>query len=245
MTQVTIQLVDADSSVTLCVQDASTPLFTRNVSFLPEGAVTATGATVSVLDTSTVVFTAVLPDGASEEDCEYAWSSEPELEFSGEGRMVSLPLNTIFALIWQGTPVTVVCDATEKSPEHTATRRTLYLKNGWNLLVLSLLPDTDSLEKLQNFWTFGFTGDAFVQTREFSPHGIYWLYATAPQTLVLTGEATETPMPEEVDGWQPFGAFPATQLQDFDVWKWQDGQFLPQPDSQIEPGQGYFARKSK
>ncbi|MBO4619321.1 MAG: hypothetical protein J5654_04350 [Victivallales bacterium] len=238
--QATIRLPAVpDTSVTLRVLDASAPLFQRNIRFLPEGSVIAEGATVSVLDNSNVIFTAILPDGASEEDYEYSWCSTPELEFTGEGRTVSLPLSAIYALIWQGTPATVVCKVTA--------RRTIHLQQGWNLVVLSLGPDNESLEKLQEFpvWTLGDTGETYVQTKKFSPNGIYWLYAPAPQTLVLTGEAAETPVPEEGDKWFPFGTYPATQLTDFDVWKWQDGQFLPQPDAQIEPGRGYFVRKFK
>ncbi|MBR6471726.1 MAG: hypothetical protein IKS83_08005 [Victivallales bacterium] len=245
--QATIQLPSADaSSITLRILDASAPLFEGNLRFLPEDAVTANGATVSVLDNATVVFTALLPYGAIEEDYEYAWSSEPELEFSGTGRTVSLPLNAIYACIWQGTSVAVTCTVTGK--ENTASRRTLHLQRGWNLVALCLTPDTESLEKLQSFlpvWAMNTAGDAFVQAEDFSPHGIYWLYATEAQSLVLTGEAAETPAPEEGGDWQPFGAYPATQLQDFNVWKWQDGQFLPQPDAQIEPGQGYFVQQKE
>ena len=242
--QATIQLPSADAStITLRVLDGSAPLFEGNIRFLPEGAVIANGATVSVFNNSTVGFTAVLPDGTNEEDFEYAWSSEPELEFSSEGRTVSLPLQTIYALIWQGTSVAVTCTITEK--ENTATRRTIHLQQGWNLVVFSLLPDQESLAKLQDFpaWTQGATEKTFVQAQEFSPYGIYWLFASAPQPLVLTGEATETPAPQEDDGWRPFGAYPATQLQDFNVWKWQDGQFVLQPDAQIEPGWGYFVQR--
>lgn len=246
--QATILLPSAEgSSITLRILDASAPLFESNIRFLPEDAVTANGATVSLFDNSTAVFTAILPNGANEKDYDFAWSSEPELEFSGEGRTVSLPLSAIYALIWQGTPVTVICDVTEKSPGNTATCRTLHLQQGWNLVALSLAPDNESIEKLQEFtaWTLEPAGDAFVQAEKFSPHGIYWLYASAPQTLVLTGEATETPAPEEGGDWQPFGAYPSTTLENCAVWKWQDGQFLPQPDSQIEPGQGYFVQQKE
>ena len=246
--QATILLPSAEgSSITLRILDASAPLFESNIRFLPEDAVTANGATVSLFDNSTAVFTAILPNGANEKDYDFAWSSEPELEFSGEGRVVSLPLSAIYVLIWQGTPVTVICDVTEKSPGNTATCRTLHLQQGWNLVALSLVPDNESLEKLQEFtvWTLEPAGDAFVQAEEFSPHGIYWLYASAPQTLVLTGEATETPAPEEGGDWQPFGAYPSTTLENCAVWKWQDGQFLPQLDAQIEPGQGYFVQQKE
>ncbi|MBR4124956.1 MAG: hypothetical protein IKR13_02025, partial [Victivallales bacterium] len=108
------------SSMTLRVLDASAPLFTQNVTFLPEGAVTATGATVSRLGNSTVVFTAILPDSASEADYEFSWTSEPELEFSGGGRIVSVPLNAIYACIWQGIPVAVACTATLRTYAVTA-----------------------------------------------------------------------------------------------------------------------------
>ena len=241
----TIHLPTAsNNSVTLRVLDASAPLFECNVSFLPEDAVTTNGATVSVLDNSTVVFTAILPDGTHEDDYEYSWTSDPEVEFSGCGRTVSVPRNVIYAYIWQGLPVTVVCDITGK--ENTATRRTLHLQKGWNLVMLSLLPDTESLAKLNAFtaWTLNSTGNACVKAQEFFPHDIYWLYVPESQTLVLTGAPAETPLPQ-ADGWCPYGAYPATRLQDFNVWKWQDGQLVPQTDSKIEPGYGYFIHSKK
>jgi hypothetical protein len=242
-----IQLPTASSnSVTLRVLDASAPLFQRNVSFLPEGAVIANGASVSVFDNSTVVFTAILPDGTSEEDYEYSWTSDPDLEFSGSGRTISVPRSLIYAYIWQGIPVAVTCTITEKPAEHTATRRTLHLQQGWNLVVLSLLPDTESLEKLNAFtaWTLNSTGNACVKAQEFFPHDIYWLYVPESQTLVLTGTPAETPPPQD-DGWRPYGAYPETQLADFDVWKWQGGQLVHQADSKIEPGYGYFIHSKK
>ncbi|MBR4125071.1 MAG: hypothetical protein IKR13_02605, partial [Victivallales bacterium] len=178
---------------------------------------------------------AVLPPDAEESDYDFAWSAVPEVEFTDNGITAS------FAM--PAGAVTVNCIVIERN---TASRRTIQLLKGWNLVALSLSPDAESLAKLREFtvWTLDSTQSAYVQNQEFSPYGIYWLYASAPRTLVLTGEAVEVPVPKEEDCWQPFGTYPANHMQNFNVWKWEDEQFVSQPDSQIEPGRGYFIRRS-
>ena len=138
----------------------------------------------------------------------------------------------------------MTCHVTEKPLENTAVQRDLRLRQGWNLVVLSLIPDAASLEKLSSLpaMTLDETTQSYVMTDHFTAHGLYWLYTPAARRLLLTGEACESDLPQ-ADNWTPFGAYPARQLEDYTIWNWQDGRFVSPADHQTVPGQGYFVRK--
>ncbi|MBR6471975.1 MAG: hypothetical protein IKS83_09280, partial [Victivallales bacterium] len=122
----------------------------------------------------------------------------------------------------------------------------LTLAPGWNAVVLSLTPDEASVAKLRNFPAMALDplNHTYIQTTEFTADGLYWLYATKAQRVLVTGEAGDGPMLPTAGGmvWQPYGTFPATKLEGFELWQWLEGAFRRIKPPQTEPGCGYFIK---
>ena len=211
------------------------------VATLKTYAVTVAGCTAdkgAAARGETVVLTAVLPEDASVSDCDFAWSSEPAVQFAeGEG-------TAIFEM--PAEAVSVTCVATEKPLEDTATQRVLLLQPGWNLVVLSLVPDADSQAKLDEYSAMVLepASSTYVHVREFTADGLYWLYTSKPARLVVNGAVAAEPLsPLATADWQPFGIYPAAPMDGCELWQWLDGAFLRLSEPQVVPGNGYFLRK--
>ncbi|MBO4619007.1 MAG: hypothetical protein J5654_02750, partial [Victivallales bacterium] len=185
----------------------------------------------------TVTVTAVLSEGTEPEFWETKWSSVPEVEF-----MVVDDLAVSFMM--PAEAIAVTCTLVEKPLEDTATQRVLQLASGWNLVVLSLVPDEESVARLQKFSAMQLDpfNHIYIQAREFTADGLYWLYVSKAGRLVVTGEAAVMPLPQDKEGWQPYGSFPAATLEGSELWQWLEGIFRHQQPSQVESGRGYFVK---
>jgi hypothetical protein len=84
----------------------------------------------------------------------------------------------------------------------------------------------------------------YIKATGFTADGLYWLYATKAQRLLVTGEAADGPELPSLGGkvWQPYGAFPATTLEGYELWQWLEGTFRQTQSLQVEPGRGYFVK---
>ena len=171
----------------------------------------------------TVTVTAVLPPEAHASGYDFAWSSMP------------------------AEAVSVTCVATEKPPEDTATQRVVWLEPGWNAVVLSLKPDADSVAKLAQFTVMALDAEnlVYVHPKSFTANGLYWIFSTQANRLVLTGEPAPAAAPSLQGDWQPFGAYPAVQLDDYDLWQWQRSIFQRPAEPLVKPGCGYFIRSTE
>ncbi|MBP5300769.1 MAG: hypothetical protein J6Y80_05125, partial [Victivallales bacterium] len=135
--------------------------------------------------------------------------------------------------------------ATEKPPQDSATLRVLHLEAGWNLVMLSLVPDDESQAKLRAYPAMALDplNHMYVRAREFTADGLLWLYAAEPARLVVTGEAATMAPPREGHDWQPYGTFPSAMMEGFELWQWLDGAFLRLDEPHAKPGEGYYLRK--
>ena len=191
------------------------------VATLKTYAITTTGAIADKATAprgETVTVTAVLSEGTEPEFWETKWSSVPEVEF-----MVVDDLAVSFMM--PAEAIAVTCTLVEKPLEDTATQRVLQLASGWNLVVLSLVPDEESVARLQKFSVMQLDpfNHIYIQAREFTADGLYWLYVSKAGRLVVTGEAAVMPLPQDKEGWQPYGSFPAATLEGSELWQWLEG----------------------
>ena len=188
---------------------------------------------------ATVTLTALLPEGALAAGYDFEWSSTPAVEFTeGEGTA---------SFTMPAAAVSVTCTATEKPPQDSATLRVLHLEAGWNLVMLSLVPDEESQAKLRAYPAMALDplNHMYVRARELTADGLFWLYAAEPARLVVTGEAATMAPPREGHDWQPYGTFPSVMLVGFELWQWLDGILQSPSEPQIVPGRGYFIRRRK
>lgn len=233
----TLRLPAVPATATLRVLDASAPRYERSLAFLSENAITVTGATVALTDSTTLVFTATLPEEADEEDYDYAWSSTPDLEFSGTGRTTTLALKDLSAYLWQSIPVAVTCTASPRGLQIT-------LEKGWNLVAIALEPDARSQEILQGLAAARLDSEqhAYIHPNDLTAPGVYWLFAPSAQTLALTGTPAAIELPKGTD-WQTYGASAENILENCEVWLWNNHAFQPQPDAKILPNCGHWLRE--
>ena len=209
------------------------------VTTLKTYAVTVDGCTAdkaSAARGETITVTATFPEDEEAEFWDFTWSSVPPVEFTA---IDELTMN--FEM--PAEAVTVICAMNEKPMENTTMQRVLQLVHGWNPVVLSLVPDTNSIERLKKIQPMVLDSQSYRQAHEFSANNLYWLYAPKDMRIVLTGEPFVTPMPQD-SGWQTFGAFDFEfSLEDYEIWQWNGGVFQKLDDPQIVPGKGYFLRK--
>ncbi len=209
------------------------------VATLKTYAVTVEGATADKTTAArgeTVAVTAILPEDEEAVEYDFSWYAEPMVQFAAVENTATFEM--------PAGAVVVNCVATLKHFEDTATRRVVWLRPGWNAVVLSLKPDEGSMAKLRKFTAMKWSGDgsAYVQDNEFTSSELYWIFASREKRLVLTGEAVApTDLPEA--GWQPFGAFPSMRLEGDELWQWDDKAFVPVPDASVLPGHGYFLNR--
>ena len=213
------------------------------VATLKTYAVATTGATSDKSEAvrgEKVTVTAVLPEGDEPQFWEAEWSSVPEVEFTAVD-----DLTAIFTM--PEGDISVSCKLVEKFLEDTAMLRVLRLAPGWNLVVLSLKPDEESVARLEKFpaMTLDVDNGCYVQAREFTADSLYWLYASEAGRLVVMGEAAVMPLPPGGDDWQPYGCFPVATLEGSELWQWLEGIFHRVNPPQAEPGKGYFIRKAE
>ena len=188
----------------------------------------------------TVSLAAVLPEGEDEADYDFEWQSQPTVDFAAAGAAASFEM--------PGEPISVTCAATRKTPTNTDTCRILYLKEGWNLVVLSLMPDEASIAQLRKYpaMTLDTTNQTYIQVQDFSAENLYWIYSSETETepLIVTGEPAEQSMPQDSHVWAPYGTYPETLLEGYEIIQWLEGSFQHLPMPQLLPGHGYFLRRS-
>ena len=84
----------------------------------------------------------------------------------------------------------------------------------------------------------------YVQASEFSADKLCWIHASEAKRVLVTGTAADGPALPKADAreWQPYGAFPTSTLDGYDLWQWLESDFRLVAPPMVEPGRGYFVK---